>query len=269
MKNRRLRVLALTALCCATSLQIMAETIKVKVINDIGITTPVTVSFTQNGHLSEKKIYRSAQFECLADETDVNKDYIFILTRTKINNRLHEKTLTSSGTALKNKELHITTEVTQQGKTLEISIIPVAKKVAAPKKQKIRAYKPDKDDQKEDWIVEILDNKGVKIATSTFKENTDYRAKNLYLQLNQPPVADNDENAQYNDNTIKVFSKNLLLPELKINAASFKAGRFIPGSNIKITKNSIDIVDNNKNSVLTDEAKAESQEVIEVEEVLP
>lgn len=159
---------------------------------------------------------------------------------------------------LADKEIHII-KAKDNANGFDIELKPThAKKVVAPKKQLIRAYKPNKDDQQENWTVVIFDNTGDKIATSTFKENTDYKAKKLYLQLNQQAVDLGHQYSKYNDNIITIYSSTKeIIAILKLNASSFISGKFTAGSSLAIAKNSIDIVDKTGKSLLTDLAKAE------------
>lgn len=262
--KHRLRALTLAALCCATSLQIMAEKTALKFINDIGIATPVTIDIKQGNGKEQKDTFRRNTNKLYYD-SEQDKEEVNIGATIKIGKDFYHNNDFIKPEVLKN-----TKEIRIKKNDNNVPLLVLVPK-NGPRKQQIRAYKPNKSDQKEDWTVKILDNKGGIIATSTFKENTDYRAKKLYLQLNQPAVGADDANEKYNDNTIQVFSKKLLLPMLKINAASFKTDRFAPGSEIEITKDLIDIVDKSGKSVLTDAAKAESREFIEfeLEEVLP
>lgn len=96
------------------------------------------------------------------------------------------------------KEIHIKN---LDDSSLQIVLNP-AKKLSAPKKQKIRAYKSNEADQGEEWEIQITDKNNNEISKSKFKKDTDYKVKKLFVQLNDSVVPKGHPNEKYNWNKV-------------------------------------------------------------------
>lgn len=197
MKNM-LPKLIFATLCYALPVHIMAETISVKVVNDLGILEPVTVSFRQSKeHGQAKTIYTSTKFA--VDSTLMEGQLVIEAINKKNAGQISQSI---SFNDLKHKEIHI---VKDQAGNIAIKPVPITP--IPPKKQKISGHKMFDFD--EDYLVQITDATGKEeISKSKFARNTKGPlTKSLYVRLNQRPE-DVEELKRYNSNTVNLSKES-------------------------------------------------------------
>lgn len=148
---------------------------------------------------------------------------------------------------LKDKEIHLGPPA-HNNRWYSINLRPVGYQRA--KKQKIKAYKPNSEDQKTDWTVQITDKNGTEIAQSTFKKDTDGFAKKLYVRLNNKLILnDKDSETAYDYNIIKVFDTKMTPGAQPLYTFQIDATQVKPGSQIKVTRDRGSIVDSKNQEV--------------------
>lgn len=247
-----IRILALTTLFYATTTPSEPQKQTIRAVKEFSLNPlkSVTVTLTQRGQEDQQVSFKRNTDGKQQLSYDPAGDRVTISAQMSPNGP-------SAGASgypeeLVDKEIHIIKSKDHVG-GFDIDLKSVRpKKVVAPKKQQIQAYKPDEKDQEQDWTVVIFDAQSDKISESTFKQNSDYnKAKKLYLQLNQPAVDPGNKYSKYNANIIAVYSSSkAIIAIFELTASSFTNGKFTPGSKLAITKDSMDVVDRNGISLL-------------------
>lgn len=180
-----LRLITIAIVASTTTQYPMAQKIKIKVFNDLGITSPATVTVGQK----TKKIYRNAEFQV---NSEPSNNAISIQAAATINGQKSNAKQDYTYQALANREPH----VQRQGSGIIITLLP-----AIPKKNKIVAFnKTDKT-----YRVTISDAEGGILATSKFITSTKGPfTGSLYTRLNHSIENNEGSLKKYNKNIIKI-----------------------------------------------------------------
>lgn len=180
-----LRLITIAIVASTTTQYPMTQKIKIKVFNDLGITSPATVTVDQK----TKKIYRNAEFQVSSEPSN---NAISIQAAATINGQKSNAKQDYTYQALANREPH----VQRQGSGIIITLLP-----AIPKKNKIVAF--NKTDQT--YRVTISDAGGGILATSKFITSTKGPfTGSLYTRLNHTIENNVDSLKKYNKNIIKI-----------------------------------------------------------------
>lgn len=223
--NHILPLVAVFSLCYATSIQSAEE--KINIINDLGITTPITVTLKQeNSQKNQKsiKVIKSSD-KLFYDPTGDKKVTIEVIMKGQ---RLQKN---FSPSDLNDHVLHINDQAGNKFILLPKQLIP-------PKKQpiKVTVTRSDKNIMK-NYSVAIKNAADDLVSTSsTFKENTDYVLKKPYLRLN------NHESTQnfwrnYNTNTIVLIGNTIDGRQKELGSLTVKADDVPKGYEIFFTDN--------------------------------
>lgn len=223
-------------MCYATSIQSAEE--KINIINDLGVTTPITVTLKQENSQKNQKPIKVIK----------SSDKLFydpLGGKVTITYKIKDETFTKEflqPTALNDKELHIT--------TLK-DIVPLDKVWVAPKKQpiKVTIARPSDKETIKDYSIVIKDslNKPI-IASSTFKENTDYISKKPYLRLNKHQST-KPFWIRYNNNKIILMGNSINKSSPVLGMVTVMAADVPAGFEIVFWDSKVDIV-NPKNKTV-------------------
>lgn len=244
------RTLAITALFSGASLQSSMEpNLKtIRAVKDLTFhpLTPVTVTLEQ-GASAPKSITFKRNTDRLPKQKQLSYDEngrndISIMAQMSIHGEDKTNWATNSGalmpTDLADKEIHIVKNDLQPA-GFNVILKPVHQK--APKKQKIRAYKPNEADQQEEWWIRITDSTGDGIISeSKFKQNTDYKVKKLFVQLNNS-FESNDKHPNYKYNWNRVVWMNAPggTPQ---KIGNIEVPYFKPGNELEITQTGVRLI---------------------------